>query len=60
MCDIWRANKNLQEIDLGLIERHLQALESLGVRWIILSGGEALMHSDLWSLCKSLVLWKLH
>jgi len=54
MCDIWRANKNLQEIDRGLIERHLQALESLGVRWIILSGGEALMHSDLWSLCKSL------
>ena len=54
MCDIWRANKNLQELGPKLIERHVKALENLGVRWIVLSGGEALMHSDLRNLCESL------
>lgn len=54
MCDIWRANKNMQELEPKLIERHVKALEELGVRWIVLSGGEALMHSNLRNLCESL------
>ena len=54
MCDIWRANKTLQELEPDLIDRHVQEMQKLGVRWIVLSGGEALMHSNLWNLCKSL------
>ena len=54
MCDIWRANKNLQELEPELIDRHVAAMKKIGVRWIVLSGGEALMHSNLRALCKSL------
>lgn len=54
MCDIWRANKNLQELEPALLERHVAAMKKVGVRWIVLSGGEALMHSNLQALCKSL------
>jgi MoaA/NifB/PqqE/SkfB family radical SAM enzyme len=54
MCDIWRANKNMQELAPDLIDRHVQEMQNLKVRWVVLSGGEALMHSNLWNLCKSL------
>jgi MoaA/NifB/PqqE/SkfB family radical SAM enzyme len=54
MCDIWRANKNLNELPADVIDNHLAAFRKLGVRWIVLSGGEALMHSDLWQVCEVL------
>lgn len=54
MCDIWRANKNRQEIDAELIRSTLSDLRSLHVRWVVLSGGEALMHSNLSALCEAL------
>ncbi len=54
MCDIWRGNKNLQELSPELIGRPVEAMQDLGVRWIVLSGGEALMHANLWNLCEAL------
>lgn len=54
MCDIWRANKNMQEISPDELSRHLGAWKDLGVSHVLLSGGEALMHSNLWSLCQGL------
>lgn len=54
MCDIWRANKNLQELDADQLQKYVTEMKSLGVRWIVLSGGEALMHSNLVGLCKVL------
>ncbi|HEU5423556.1 MAG TPA: radical SAM protein, partial [Nitrolancea sp.] len=45
MCDIWRANRHGQEIAPELLARHVEELRRLGVEWVILSGGEALMHS---------------
>ena len=54
MCDIWRANKQLQEIGAAQIERHIDAFRGLGVRQVLLSGGEALMHSNFEALCRSL------
>lgn len=54
MCDIWRANKNSQELSPALLDHHVNALKKAGVRWIVLSGGEALMHSNLRALCESL------
>jgi MoaA/NifB/PqqE/SkfB family radical SAM enzyme len=38
----------LQAADL---QRHRESLVRLGVRWVILSGGEPLLHSDLNALC---------
>ncbi|CAN5820693.1 radical SAM protein [soil metagenome] len=54
MCDIWRANRNGQEISRETLERHLDTFRRLNVQWVVLSGGEALMHSNLWSLCEAL------
>ncbi|CAN5495780.1 radical SAM protein [soil metagenome] len=52
MCDIWRANRNGQEIPRESLEAHIEEFRRLNVQWVVLSGGEALMHSDLWSLCE--------
>ncbi|RMH20030.1 MAG: radical SAM protein [Acidobacteria bacterium] len=54
MCDIWRANKNLQQLTAADLEPHLEALRRWQVSWVVLSGGEALMHDNLWTLCRQL------
>jgi MoaA/NifB/PqqE/SkfB family radical SAM enzyme len=54
MCDIWKANANGQEISADRLAPHVESLRRLGVRWVTLSGGEALMHSHLWRLCDML------
>src|SRR3954467_14730647 len=46
MCDIWKDTSN-EEISPSDRVRHLDDIERLSVRWIVLSGGEPLMHSDL-------------
>jgi MoaA/NifB/PqqE/SkfB family radical SAM enzyme len=53
MCDIWRL-RQVREITACDLEPHRESLRALGVRWIVLSGGEPLMHSDLASLCRLL------
>ncbi len=54
MCDIWRANRNGQEIAPELLAAHVDSFRRLGVEWVVLSGGEALMHSNLWALCEQI------
>ncbi|MFQ5744655.1 MAG: SPASM domain-containing protein [Acidobacteriota bacterium] len=54
MCDIWKANQNRVELSRKEITRQLPDLRQLGTRWVVLSGGEALMHSNLWALCELL------
>jgi MoaA/NifB/PqqE/SkfB family radical SAM enzyme len=54
MCDIWKANNDKRELTTEEIERHLPAFEKLKVREVVLSGGEALMHNNLWRLCELL------
>ena len=49
MCDIWKI-ETAEEISASELERHLADLMSLRVEWIIFSGGEPLMHSDLFRL----------
>src|SRR5215469_10137992 len=50
MCDIWKREENT-DIKLKDLERHRESLRRLSVRWVVLSGGEPLLHSDLRSLC---------
>lgn len=50
MCDIWR-DRGREEISAAEVERWLVEWRSLGVRRVVLSGGEALLHSHLWDLC---------
>lgn len=51
MCDIWKANNNKQELTREDLIPHLKALENLKVRQFVLSGGEALLHGNIWTLC---------
>ena len=54
MCDIWKANRAGQELKPDDLAAHMDSLKRLHVQWVILSGGEALMHSNLWTLCELL------
>jgi Fe-coproporphyrin III synthase len=54
MCDIWKANNNKKELTAETIDKHISTFQALGVREIVFSGGEALMHSNLWKLCEML------
>ncbi len=46
MCDVWKL-ESVQEFDQWDLERYARDIECLGVRWVVFSGGEPLMHSDL-------------
>ena len=50
MCDIWKA-PDQREISAEELERHAGDMRALGVEWVVFSGGEPLMHSDLFRLC---------
>lgn len=54
MCDIWQANANKRELGRADLEPHLASLRRLHVGRVVLSGGEALLHSNLWLLCELL------
>lgn len=49
MCDIWRV-ESTQEIGIEDLETQTNDIETLGVRQVVFSGGEPLMHSDLFRL----------
>ena len=53
MCDIWRATTR-DELAAADVARWLDEWQQLGVRRVVLSGGEALMHSHVWDLCAHL------
>lgn len=53
MCDIWRVTTR-DEIAPEDLAGWLPELRELGVRRVVLSGGEALLHSRLWELCDPL------
>jgi Fe-coproporphyrin III synthase len=53
MCDIWRTAET-REISPEDLERHASSIERLRVEWVVLTGGEPLMHSDLFRLCRVL------
>ena len=53
MCDIWKVT-SASELTAADLERHLEDIERLGVEWAVFTGGEPLMHSDLFRLCRML------
>jgi Fe-coproporphyrin III synthase len=50
MCDIWKRTEG-REFPVADLERHRASMIALGVRNVVLSGGEPLFHRDLSSLC---------
>ncbi len=53
MCDIWKV-KEPSEITAAQVASWAADLARLGTRRVVLSGGEALMHSHLWALVATL------
>ncbi|MGE0770870.1 MAG: radical SAM protein [Cyclobacteriaceae bacterium] len=60
MCDIWKANHVKQELTTEDLAPHLGAFKELKVKRVALSGGEALLHANLWSFCKMLKELDIH
>jgi Fe-coproporphyrin III synthase len=50
MCDIWKA-KEQKIFGLLDLQRQLNSIQRLGVRWIVFSGGEPLMNAELPEIC---------
>jgi Fe-coproporphyrin III synthase len=55
MCDIWKRTDE-SELSIADLEGYLADIEALSVKWVIFSGGEPLMHSDLFRLSDMLRL----
>lgn len=53
MCDIWKRT-DAREIDEHELARHLDDIVALGVQQVVFTGGEPLMHSDLFRLADPL------
>ena len=53
MCDIWRSSVT-NELSAADIARWIDEWRALGVKRVVLSGGEALLHSRLWTICDDL------
>ena len=54
MCDIWKDNKNLKQLTPQHIGGLLNALKEFGTRQVVMSGGEALLNTNFFELCKIL------
>ncbi len=53
MCDIWKT-KEAKIFRMRDLERQLESIRRLGVRWIVFSGGEPLMNPELPQICAAL------
>jgi MoaA/NifB/PqqE/SkfB family radical SAM enzyme len=53
MCDIWQI-RQVREIRPDDLKPHVDSFRRLGVRWVVFSGGEPQMHSDLAGLSRQL------
>ena len=54
MCDIWKANSEKREIRSEDLSRHVESIRALRVQRVMLTGGEPLLHRNLWTLCSEL------
>ena len=53
MCDIWRI-REAKEITPALLEQQLSGFRELGVRWVVFTGGEPQMNSQMIFLAEML------
>ena len=54
MCDIWKDNKNLKQLNEADIEGLIHALKKFGTQQVVMSGGEALLNNNFFRLCEIL------
>ena len=54
MCDIWKDNKNLKQLTEQDISGLLNSLKEFGTKQVVMSGGEALLNTNFFTLCRIL------
>jgi MoaA/NifB/PqqE/SkfB family radical SAM enzyme len=54
MCDIWKANQHLKQLNPEDVASLMSALKKFGTKQVVMSGGEALLHPRFFELCKML------
>lgn len=52
MCDIWKGNKNLKQLEEKDIQNILISLKKLETKRIFMSGGEALLNKNFFRFCE--------
>ena len=52
MCDIWKGNNNVKQLEETDIEKMLESMKKLNTKLVVMSGGEALMHPNFFRLCE--------
>jgi len=52
MCDIWKGNNNVKQLEEADIKKLLDSLRKLNTKEVVMSGGEALMHPNFFRLCE--------
>jgi MoaA/NifB/PqqE/SkfB family radical SAM enzyme len=60
MCDIWKDNKNLKQLTEADIEGLVSSLKKLQTKVVVMSGGEALLNHNFFSLCRILKRQHIH
>jgi len=54
MCDIWKDNKNLKQLNENDVKGLLVSLKKFGTTQVVMSGGEALLNANFFRLCELL------
>ncbi len=54
MCDIWKGNHNLKQLEETDIENLLTTLKKLQTQQVVMSGGEALLNPNFFRFCELL------
>lgn len=54
MCDIWKDNQNLKQLNPADISSLIFSLKKLGTQQVVMSGGEALLNANFFTLCQLL------
>ncbi len=54
MCDIWKGNQNLKQLNEEDVHGLISSLKKFGTKQVLMSGGEALLHPNFFNLCRML------
>ncbi|MBB2144648.1 radical SAM protein [Pedobacter sp. LMG 31464] len=54
MCDIWKDNKNLKQLTTADLKELILPLRKFGTKEVLMSGGEALLNINFFTLCEIL------
>src|SRR5258705_2691334 len=60
MCDIWKDNKNLKQLNEEDIKELLTAFKKFGTRQVVMSGGEAMLNQNFFRFCELIRKYNIH